>query len=147
MSNLEHLILHLELDPVDMFVDGNNLKNNILNYMPRLKKFSFNICSVISLRNQISLFSNDDIQRTFTNFPGNRIISCVDYFPELRRNHCHIYSYPYALKYYYNITNHFPGGLLKCVRDTSLVDEHPFKHEFFVRIAQAFPLITKLTFA
>ncbi|CAF3014515.1 unnamed protein product [Rotaria sp. Silwood2] len=58
---------------------------------------------------------------------------------------CHIYSYPYTLRHYYYIRNNFPGGLFKCVRQVSLYDEHPFKHEFFIRIQKSFPLMKKLT--
>ena len=49
------------------------------------------------------------------------------------------------MKYYDNITNNFPGGLFKYVREVSLYDERPFEHEFFLRIAQSFPFMKKLT--
>ncbi|CAF3370041.1 unnamed protein product, partial [Rotaria sp. Silwood2] len=39
----------------------------------------------------------------------------------------------------------FSGGLFKCVYEVSLFDDRPFEHEFFVRIAQAFPLLKKLS--
>jgi hypothetical protein len=74
-----------------------------------------------------------------------QIISCVDYFQERKYSQCHIYSCPYKLEYYHEITNNFPGGLFKCVREVSLYDEYPFEHEFFLRIAQSFPLLEKLT--
>ncbi|CAF3253229.1 unnamed protein product [Rotaria socialis] len=61
-----------------------------------------------------------------------------------KKGHCHIYSYPYKLNYYDDITNNFPGGIFKYVRKVSLFDEHPFEHEFFLRIAQSFPLMEKL---
>ncbi len=57
----------------------------------------------------------------------------------------HIYSYPCTKKYYGKITNNFPGGLVKCVREISLLDERPFAHEFFIRIAQAFPFLNEYT--
>ncbi|CAF1380761.1 unnamed protein product [Rotaria sordida] len=44
-----------------------------------------------------------------------------------------------------DITNNFPGGLYPYVRIVSLYDEHPFEHEFFIRIAQSFPFMEKLT--
>ncbi len=47
-----------------------------------------------------------------------------------KKAHCHAYSYPYKLKY---------------VCKVSLFDEHPFEHEFFLRIAESFPLMEKLT--
>ncbi|CAF2028781.1 unnamed protein product [Rotaria magnacalcarata] len=49
----------------------------------------------------------------------------------------------YTLRYYENITNSFRGGLFKCVRQVSLFDR-PFEHEFFIQIAQSFPLIEKV---
>jgi hypothetical protein len=43
------------------------------------------------------------------------------------------------------ITNNFPGGLFKYVRAVSLCDNSPFQHEFFLRIAQSFPFVERLT--
>ncbi|CAF1333487.1 unnamed protein product [Rotaria sordida] len=58
---------------------------------------------------------------------------------------CHVYSYPSQIQYYQRITNHFSGGIFKYVRLISLYDEHPFEHEFFLRISQSFPFIEKLS--
>ncbi|CAF1217434.1 unnamed protein product [Rotaria sp. Silwood1] len=116
-----------------------------MDHMVQLKKFTFNIHSTIELDNQIDLPSNDNIQNTFKNFEHNQIISCIDYFSEVVEGQCHIYSYPYQLKKYDKITNNFPGGLFECVREISLFDERPFEHEFFLHIAQSFPLMEKLT--
>ncbi|CAF3446460.1 unnamed protein product [Rotaria socialis] len=49
------------------------------------------------------------------------------------------------MTYYKHITNNFPGGLFACVPEISLSDERPFEYEFFLRIAQSFPLVKKLT--
>ncbi|CAF3621603.1 unnamed protein product [Rotaria sp. Silwood1] len=54
---------------------------------------------------------------------------------------CHVYSYPSEMQYYQNITNHFSSGLYKYVRLISLYDEHPFEHEFFIKISQSFPFL------
>ncbi|CAF4120912.1 unnamed protein product, partial [Rotaria sordida] len=145
MLNLEELDLHLRVDRYKGFIDGNDLKENIINYMPRLNKFTFNICLFNRTSNQINLRSNEDIQRTFKDFKNNQIISCADYFQEKKYSYCHIYSYPYRMKYYDNITNNFPGGLFKYVHKVSLYDEHPFEHEFFLQIAQSFPFMKELT--
>jgi len=143
--NLEKLILYLVIDSNETFIDGNNLKNNIINHMPLLHEFIFNIRSKILFHDGMHLLSNEDIQRTLTNFEDYQIISSVDYFPNDRSGQCHIYSYPYTLTHYDNITNHFPGGLFNCVQVVTLFDEHPFEHEFFIRIAQAFPFLKELT--
>jgi hypothetical protein len=75
----------------------------------------------------------------------NEIISCVDFLPEAYQYHCHISTYPYTSTYYNDISNNFPGGLFKYVREISLYDERPFEYEFFLQIAQSFPLMEKLS--
>jgi len=92
------------------------------------------IRSFFHVSNQTHLLSNEDMQQTFENLGENRIISYVDYF-----------SYPYVWNYYRDITNQFPDGLFTCVREVSLFDERPFEHEFFIRIAEAFSLLEKLS--
>jgi hypothetical protein len=144
MKNLEELALAF-VGTHGSIVDGDNLEKNIIKHMTKLNKFTFNICSVIPLDQPANLPSNEDIQNTFRNFQNNQIISSVDYFLEENLFNCYIYSYPYTWTFYHNITNNFPGGLFKCVREISLHDERPFEHEFFLRIAQSFPFIKKLS--
>ncbi|CAF4758939.1 unnamed protein product, partial [Rotaria sp. Silwood2] len=117
---------------------------NIIDYLPRLNQFQFNIRSTMLLKNQIDLPSNEDIQYTFKDFLNNKIISCVNYFLENNQGQCHIYSYPYTMRRYENIANNFPGGLFTCVYEVSLYDEHPFEHEFFIRIQKSFPFMKRL---
>ncbi|CAF1330049.1 unnamed protein product [Rotaria sordida] len=143
MSNLEELGLYF-VNGIAPIIDGINLKENIFNYMPKLKKFEFDILSFIDFNNQFNLPSNEDIQNTFKNVTSNQIISCIDYFPKIHRFLCHIYSYPYTLMYYQKITNNFPGGLFTYVHHISLYDERPFEHEFFLQIAKSFPFIKDL---
>jgi hypothetical protein len=144
MTNLEKLALYIFVGQ-QTFLDGNCLKNDIINHFPRLNKFTFNIRSFIYNYDQDHLLSNEYIQDTFTGLGDIQVISCVDYFPNERSGQCHFYSYPYTLTYYEYITNNFPGGLFKCVREVSLFDESPFEHEFFVRISHAFPLLKNLS--
>src|SRR5438067_2257179 len=99
MSNLEKLHLNFGVSMRNTFIDGNNLKANIINYMPRLDKFTFNICSSLDLHDVIDLPSNEDIRRTFHHFKNNQIISYVNRFERKQIGYCHIYSYPYELKY------------------------------------------------
>ncbi|CAF2394483.1 unnamed protein product [Rotaria sp. Silwood2] len=113
--------------------------------MPRLYKFTFNIRSSSRFYNEFNLLSNEYIEETFKDFKDKQIIYYADYFPKVKEGRCHMYSYPYKLKHYYDIINNFPGGIFKCVRKMSLFDERPFEHEFFLRIAQSFPLMEELT--
>ncbi|CAF2126866.1 unnamed protein product, partial [Rotaria magnacalcarata] len=145
MSNLEKLSLNLDISVRNTFIDGNDLKQNIINHLSLLKRFEFHICSNIYNSNQIHLQSKEDIQHTFRDFKDDQVISYIDHFEEREWRLCHIYLNPEKLRYYYLVTNHFPGGLFTCVRKITLKEEHPFEHEFFLRIAQSFPFITFLT--
>ncbi|CAF0985281.1 unnamed protein product [Adineta steineri] len=113
--------------------------------MSNLEQLHLNICSTILLNDQIYLPSLEDIQYSFEYFPDIQISSCINYFSEEGKGHCHIYSYPFTIRIYPNIANNFPGGLFTCVSEISLFDEHPFEHEFFVRISRSFPLLKRLT--
>jgi hypothetical protein len=144
MSNLEKLGLYFATF-ANTLIDGDNLQNNILNHMSRLKKFIFNICSKTSFANRTYLPPNKRIQRILTNLGGNQVISSVDYFPKQKVGQYHIYSYPYTMRCYNGITNNFPGGLFKYVQEISLFDESPFEHDFFIRISKAFPSVKKLS--
>ncbi|CAF5133013.1 unnamed protein product, partial [Rotaria sp. Silwood1] len=144
MLNLEKLDLQLHIFRNEGFIDGNSLKENIINYMPRLNKFTFNI-RLFYPANRTNLPSNEDIQQTFKDFKNNQIISYVNYFEKRKCGYAHIYSYPYRMKYYDNVTNNFPGGLFIYVVRVTLYDDYPFEYEFFVQISQSFPNMKNLT--
>ncbi|CAF2145333.1 unnamed protein product [Rotaria magnacalcarata] len=98
-------------------------RKNIISHMPRLNQFIFNIRSIINYNNLNYFPSNEDIHRTFINFKDNQVTSCVDYFPTSKYGQCHIYSCPFILTYYENLTNNFPGGLFNTVQQIELFDE------------------------
>jgi hypothetical protein len=100
---------------------------------------------LIHIPNEMNLPSREEIQRTFTDFTNNEIISYIDYFREAKRARCHIYTDPCFMSYYGDITNNFPGGLFKYVRVVSLYDEYPFQHEFFLQIQKSFPYMEELS--
>ncbi|CAF1575022.1 unnamed protein product [Rotaria sp. Silwood1] len=47
------------------------------------------------------------------------------------------------MKFYDNVTNHFPDELVIYVVRVPLYDDPPFEYEFFVQIAQSFPKKSK----
>jgi hypothetical protein len=147
MLNLEELSLYLTVYVEETFIDGNHVKKNIINRMSRLNQFDFYIRSTMYIDNQIYFPSTEDIQQTFIEFPDNKIISCVNYLPESRIGRCQIYSYPYLMPFYGNLTNNFPGGLFRYVCSVSLHDDLPFEHEYFIQISQSFPFVKRLTVA
>jgi hypothetical protein len=124
MSNLEELSLYLSTSRRYRFIDGNNLIESIIDYLPRLNQFQFNIRSAVVIKDQIDLPSNEDIEYSFKNFSNSQVICCVNYLNN--EGTCHIYTYPYTMTTYENIANSFPGGLFPCVSYVSLYDEHPF---------------------
>jgi hypothetical protein len=144
MGNLEKLHLFLSISVEETLIDGYHLKHKILNHMSRLNEFTFDICSIMDINDEIILPSKEDIQNTFKDFQYTQIISYMDRFLESNECQCHIYTYPSQISYYQYISNKFPGGYYPCVRIVSLYDEYPFEHEFFLRLVQSFPLIEKL---
>jgi hypothetical protein len=145
MSNLEKLGLDLTIDVNERFIDGNDLKENILNRMSSLNRFTFDIHSIMYIKNQMNFPSQEDIQQTFRDFQHTKIISRVDYFLKREEGQCHVYSYPFLMHHYEDLSNNFPGGIYLYVRVVSLYDEHPFEHEFFLRISQSFPFMQRLS--
>ncbi|CAF2668538.1 unnamed protein product [Rotaria sp. Silwood2] len=117
MSNIEKLGLYLTIYVNDKFIDGNDLKKNIINRLPQLNVFTLDIRSLTFINNQI----------------------------EKKKGQCHVFSYPSEMPYYQKITNNFPGGLYQYVRFISLYDEYSFEHEFFIKISQLFPFMEKLS--
>ncbi len=144
MLNLEKLELSIAAQR-NALIDGNHMKINIINHLPRLNKFTFHIRSLVKVSNPTHVISNEEMQDTLTDLRNNQVISYVDHFLKEKFIQCHFYSYPYTWYYYHNITHSFPGGLFPGVRDVSLFDDRPFEHQFFVRIAQAFPIMEKLS--
>ncbi|CAF4257365.1 unnamed protein product, partial [Rotaria magnacalcarata] len=107
MSNLEELGLSFTTTVDETFIDGNNLKQHILNHMSQLKRFTFDIRSVMCINNEMNLPSKEDIQQTFTDLQYTKIVSCVDYFLDHQQGLCHIYSYPFLMRCFEYITNNF----------------------------------------
>ena len=145
MINLEKLILYLVIVHNETFIDGKHLQKTIINHFPRLREFQFNIHWRFSLRHYPLVLSNEDVQRTFADWQNEKIISSIDYFPKNQTGQCHMYSYPYTLTQYNGISNDFPGGSFNCMREITLFDERPFEHEFFMRIARAFPSVQDIS--
>ena len=145
MFNLEKLTLNISIEGQEKFLDGNDLKKEIINHLPRLRQFTFNIRSIVQINHLFNVPSKESIQSTFTNCcSDNEIISDVDYFPSERKGQCHIYTYPHEMIFYDGISNHFPGGIFKYVRQVMLFDERPFNQTFFLRISRAFPFLKDL---
>ena len=111
MINLEELSLYLAIvlfNSAD-YLNGVQLRDKILQYLPRMKKCHFNIDTTTIKRNSdLVLPSNDDIQRSFIGEPFRSVGSHVEVFgktngtgthayspPHQFYSRCHIFSLPY----------------------------------------------------
>ena len=159
MVNLEELILFLSIIRSNKnYIDGNELYDDILIYMPRLNKFTFNIhTSIDKNSDEIAFTSNEDIQRSFIRKEYEPAASHIETFTRAneRRCHsyslpyefksrCHIYFLPYQFKSFHFLNNSFQGGIFNNVQFLIVTDCCPFEHKFFKVISQSFPLLKKL---
>lgn len=90
MLNLEELDLNITVKGYERFIDGDILRKNIIIYMPRLYKFTFNIYSTIDHRNQTNFPLNEHIQETFKYISNTQIMTSIDHFQEKEYSQCHI---------------------------------------------------------
>jgi hypothetical protein len=146
MVNLEELILFLSILRVDStYIDGTQLYDDILIYMPCLNKFTFNIDACVLCKNtKITLPLNEDIQRSFIGRRYGEVDSYIETLPTKDESSCHIYSLPYQFKIFFCRSNSFQGGMFPHVRCLFMLNLRPFKRHFFNVISQNFPLLDKL---
>ncbi|CAF1424026.1 unnamed protein product [Rotaria sordida] len=148
MLNLEELTLFVSvIRTKSTYIDGNQLYDKVLNYMPRLNKFIFSIHTHISneySKKKIDLPSNNDIRNSFT----KRGIQSIDIFADDKlinnRGNCHVYSLPYQFNDFLFMNSCFQGGRFDKVRLLSMDDIRPFEHELFQIISQDFPFLRTL---
>ncbi|CAM4924218.1 unnamed protein product [Rotaria socialis] len=144
MLQLEELTLSLIVGDQTSFIDGTHLVNNILNRMSYLQTFIFNIITEYVRMDEELLPTLDDIERPLIQRGFN--VNCYTDYNEFYNGQCHIYSLPYTIDCMHIHSSLFCGGLFRTVRYLYVQEFfRPFEDDFFVRIAQAFPLLNKLT--
>jgi hypothetical protein len=146
MINLKELTLFLSVfTSYCTYIDGIQLDNQILIYMPQLNKFTFSInTGAIGEDNEIDLRSNEDIQRTFIGKRYGQVGSYVHIRQEHNVGMSHIYSLPYQFEYFLHLNNSFQGDMFDTVQCLTMTDGRPFEHNLFKLISQCFPLLKKL---
>ncbi|CAF3765759.1 unnamed protein product [Rotaria magnacalcarata] len=146
MVYLKELALFFPVDERSRFIDGIHLENEIIIYLSHLQRFTFNITThTESTKNEVHLQSNDDIRRTFLNWRFGQVNCYISHYPDSIAQ-CHIFSLPCHANNIYCISYGFQGDICRNGRHLYLSDRvYPFKHEFFLRIARAFPLVTHLS--
>jgi hypothetical protein len=146
MINLKELTLFLSvLKSYSTFIDGIQLHDQFLIYMPQLNKFTFSInTNVLNKDIIIDLQSNEDIQRSFIGKGYGQVGSYVHNRQERNIGMSHVYSRPYQFEYFLHLNNSFPGDMFNTVQCLTMVDGRPFEHNLFKVISQCFPLLKEL---
>jgi hypothetical protein len=147
MLNLEELTLFLSVMRTEStYIDGNQLYDEVLNYMPRLNKFIFSIHThIINNHIRIDLPSNNDIRNSFIKRGYQQIDACADDKLTENRGNCHVYSLPYQFHDFLFMGSCFQGGRFDKVRILLMYDIRSFEHELFKIISHNFPFLQKLT--
>ena len=144
MIHLEELTLYLCVENQSTFIDGTHIHNDILINMIRLYKFTFYI-STENVTTKGALHpSTNDIQQTFTTKGYEQVACTIDDIGDFHII-CKVFSLPFTFDHFERITNHFPTIIFNYVTYLVLYDRVPFEHEFFIRVAQAFQLLKRLS--
>ena len=149
MTNLEELHLFLSvIRSNSTYIDGIQLYDQFLIHMPQLRKFAFNIQTIVFNDDPIiELPSNEDIQRSFIGGISEHVASHINTTSSDFYKECHIYSLPYTFDYFVNLTNAFQGGTFDKVRSLKMNDSNPFEFDFFRLISHNFPALKFLHIA
>jgi hypothetical protein len=140
MSCLEKLTLYLRIIKRDRFINGTHVENEILAHMPQLNSFIFYICTYIDNVDLVHNLSGEDIQRIFINIEQQHVGSVVNYITR-ETVACSSFSIPFTFDRLEGIGNTFPSITFSYVTYLFVQDVIPFNHEFFIRVARAFPLL------
>ncbi|CAF3436417.1 unnamed protein product [Rotaria socialis] len=143
MTRLEKLTLCLRIWR-DSFIDRAHLSNEFLDHMCELRTITFYISTEGMARDSVYRKSSDDIQKTFTNIKYGPTACFIDHFHKFEAI-CHVYSLPFTFTRLEKITTHFPNIVLDTVTHLLVFDITLMKHEFFMRISRAFPMLKRLT--
>ena len=95
MSNMETLGLYLKVGNRFKFIDGADLNNEIIIYMPQIITFKFSITTVDNHIDIKYWLKDDDIEDSLVIDDANPYIHCcIDYFKN-GIGRCHIASLPF----------------------------------------------------
>jgi hypothetical protein len=114
MSQLQKLTLSLLVCSRNSFIDGTQLVNDIINNMPCLNSFIFDIVTQGVTIDEELLPKSDEVLCAL--IPRGYNVGCyIDYLYNTF-GRCHIYSLPFTMKRIHEITTKFPGGIYTHVR-------------------------------
>jgi hypothetical protein len=142
MLYLEKLTLYLRIDDQGVFMDPIHLINEFSMYMSRLLLFYFYLSTENQTNDLVHYLSNNDTKQTYRNIGYQEVSNIVSYDDDTTVYH--VFTLPFEFNELMFIGNIFPNIVFSYVISLWVRDVVPFEHEFFVRIAQAFPLLKEL---
>jgi len=139
MLYLEKLTLYLRITCQDIFIDPISLINQFSMHMSRLYSFKFYLSTENNRNDLVRYLSNNDIKQNYMNI-GYQEVSNIVCFTIVTGTY-HIFTLSFEFVKLISIGNIFPNIIFNNVTELWVQDMVPFEHEFFLRIAQAFPLL------
>ncbi|CAF3294240.1 unnamed protein product [Rotaria socialis] len=143
LFNFEQQIVSKYFTGHNRIIDGTCVQNDILVYMPQLHSFSFYINTSIDTRDLSYNVSRENIRQTLVNSGQQNATSIICNLTTYEIA-CSIFSLPFAFDYLEDVGNIFPNIVFSYVTCLLVQDCDAFRYEFFVRIAQSFPLLKYL---
>jgi hypothetical protein len=143
MLYLEKLTLYLRVTCKVVFIDPIRLLNQFSTYSSRLDSFKFYLSTENNKDDLVRYLSNNHIKQNYMNIGYQDISNMVCFAPNTGTYH--VFTLPFEFQWLLSIGNIFPNIIFNNVIGLWVGDVIPFEHEFFVRIAKAFPLLKKLS--
>ncbi len=134
--------MYLCIKKQGVFIDRIHLINEFSIYMQRLNSFNFYLSTENKRNDLVHYLSNNDAQRTYMNIGYREVSSIVCFAVDI--GVYQVFTLPFQFEELEFIGNIFPNIVFDYVTRLWVRDEVPFGHEFFLRLAQAFPLLEKL---
>ncbi|CAF1052266.1 unnamed protein product [Adineta steineri] len=129
MPNLETLTLCLDIIRLTV-IDGLHLNEELLIHIMNLNKFIFRICTVLRPSESNYLLTMNDIKNTFINWKYSSVNCFINHFSD-GYTYCHIYSTPFRMTHFMNLSNSFRGHHFLYVTSVVLYDTRSFEHDYF----------------
>jgi hypothetical protein len=143
MAYLEKLTLYLRVDEQSVLMDPVCIINEYTKCMSRLHSFKFYLSTYNNRNDLVRYMSSNDIKQNYLNFEYEEVSNII--CSTVKQATYHLFTLPFEFDTLYFIDNTFPNIIFNYVTTLYVDDSDPFEHEFFLRIAKAFPLLKTFT--
>ncbi|CAF5050278.1 unnamed protein product, partial [Rotaria magnacalcarata] len=141
MLYLEKLTLYLRIACPSVYIDPIYLINEFSMNMSRLHSFNFYLSTENNRNDLVRYLSNNNFKQNYTNTVYQEVSNIIS-FSACTAAH-HVFTLPFEFIMLLDIGNMFPNTVFKNVIELRVHDVVPLEHEFFLRVAQAFPRLQR----